>query len=199
MPWCRIAHAMNVKYMSLWNKCQWTWKNVSLWNIRPRMEKSHSFGPRTVWFVVNMFHKHGMRPLIIANGTKCYSILYCNSPWLYIRLKYTYSVISVKVDSLPGNSTKWGIDLFVAFAVRLVHSWADVIMSLWDIYHCETYFIVKYVSLWNDILKNVYGMMTYTYAMIYCTPLMQSHILQCGVASISRIDKIIGLFCKRAL
>ena len=50
---------------------------------------------------------------------------YCNSPWLYLRLKHKYSVISVKFDSLPGNSKKWGIDLFVAFGVRLVHSWAD--------------------------------------------------------------------------
>ena len=71
-----------------------------------------------------MFHKNGMRPLIIANGTKCYSILYCSSPWLYIRLKHTYSVICVKLDSLPGNSKKWTIDLFVAFGVWLVHSWA---------------------------------------------------------------------------
>ena len=72
-----------------------------------------------------MFHKNGMRPLIIANGTKCYSILYCNSQSLHIRLKYTYSVISVIVDSLPGNTKKQGIDKFVVFGVRLVHSWAD--------------------------------------------------------------------------
>ena len=62
--------------------------------------------------------------LIIANGTKCYSILWCNSPRLYIRLKYTFSLISVKLDRLPGNSKKWTLDLFVAFGVRLVHSWA---------------------------------------------------------------------------
>jgi len=92
--------------------------------VRPRMEKSHSCWPRTVWCVVNMFHKNEMRPVITANGTRCYWILYCNSPWLYIRLKYTYSVISVKVDSLPGNSKKGGIDLFVAFGVQLVHSLA---------------------------------------------------------------------------
>jgi len=55
------------------------------WNaFRPRVEKSHSWWPRTVWCVVNMFqvHKNGMRPLIISNGTKCYSILYSDSPWL---------------------------------------------------------------------------------------------------------------------
>jgi len=93
-------------------------------SLRPRMEKSQSCWPQTVWCVVNMFHKNGMRPLIIANGTKCYSIFCCNSPSLYIRLKYTYSVISVKLNSLPGNSKKWVIDMFVAFGVRLVHSWA---------------------------------------------------------------------------
>ena len=76
---------------------------------------------------VSQKRNFGMRPLIIANGTKCYSILYCNSPWLYIRLKYTYSesAISVKLDSLPAKTKKQGIDLFVAFGVRLVHSWAD--------------------------------------------------------------------------
>jgi len=62
------------------------------------------------WCVVNMFHENGMRPLIIANGTICCSILYCNSPRLYIRLKYLYPVISVKLDWLPGNSKKWTID-----------------------------------------------------------------------------------------
>jgi len=105
----------------------WVWegkKNLDVGTDRPIMEKSHSCWPRTIWCVVNMFHRNEMRPLIIANGTKCYSILYCNSPWLYIRLKYTYSVTSVKLDWLPGNSKKWTIDLFVAFGVRLVHSWA---------------------------------------------------------------------------
>ena len=68
----------------------------------PRMEKSHSYWPRTVWCVVNMFYKNGMRPLIIANGTKCYSILCSDSNSLYIRqhVKYMYPVISVIVHSL---------------------------------------------------------------------------------------------------
>ena len=79
-------------------------------HFRPRIEQSHSCWPRTVWCVVNMFHKNGMRPLIIASSTNFYSIWYCNSPRLYIRLKYTYSVISVKLDWLPGNSKKWTID-----------------------------------------------------------------------------------------
>jgi len=89
----------------------------------PRMEKSHSCWPRPFWCVVNMFHKNGMRPLTIDNGTKCYSILYCNSQSLHIRLNYKYSVILVIVDSLPGNTKKQGVGKFVAFGVRLVHSW----------------------------------------------------------------------------
>ena len=82
-----------------------------------------------------MFQKKGMRerererererPLIFPNRTKRYSILYCNSQSLHNRLKSMYSVISVIVDSLPGNTKKQGTDKFVAFAVRLVHSWAD--------------------------------------------------------------------------
>jgi len=91
---------------------------------RPRMEKSHCCWPRTAWFVVNVFHKNGKRPLIMANGTTCYSNRYCNSPRLYIRLKYLYSVISLKLDWLPGNIKKWTIDYFVAFGVRFFHSWA---------------------------------------------------------------------------
>ena len=67
------------------------WQDSFTWGTRPRMEKSHSCWPRTIWCVVNMFRNNGMRPLIIPNGTKCYSILYCNSQWLYIRLKYMYS------------------------------------------------------------------------------------------------------------
>ena len=91
-----------------------------------------------------MFHRNGMSPLIIANGTKRYSILDCNSPWIYIRLKDTYSVISVQLDWLPGNSKKWTIDLFVAFGVRLVHSWADMffICVAWHVHiHDMTHFI----------------------------------------------------------
>ena len=72
-------------------------------------KSSRNFDPLTVWCVINVFHKNDMRPLIIANVTKCYSILYCNSPRLYFRLKYIISVISVKLNWLPGNSKKWTI------------------------------------------------------------------------------------------
>jgi len=51
-----------------------------------------------------------------------YSILYCISTALYIRLKCLYSVISAIVDWLPGNTKKWTIDKFMAFGVRFFHS-----------------------------------------------------------------------------
>jgi len=70
---------------------------------RPKMEKLHSSWLPTVWWVENMFEFFW----IMSNNTICYSILYCNSP---IGLKYTYSVISEKLDWLPGNSKKWTID-----------------------------------------------------------------------------------------
>ena len=70
---------------------------------RPKMEKLHSSWLPTVWWVENMFGKMSR----MSNNTICYSILYCNSP---IGLKYTYSVISAKLDWLPGNSKKWTID-----------------------------------------------------------------------------------------
>ena len=89
------------------------------------MEKSHSGCPRTAWCVVNVFHKNGMSPLIITNSTICYSILRCYLPALYIKWRYMYSVISVKLYWLLGNTKKWTIDLFVAFEVRFLHSWAE--------------------------------------------------------------------------
>jgi len=97
-----------------------------VWDIwmPPKNGEVHSCWARTVRCVVNMFHKNGMRQLIIGNGTICDSILCWNSPALYLRLRYTYPVISVKLNWLPGNSKKWATDYFVAFGVRFFHSWA---------------------------------------------------------------------------
>jgi len=55
-----------------------------------------------------MFHKNGMRPLIIANRTKCWSILCFKSQWPYIRLKYMYSLIYVDYLAIV-KSGKWSI------------------------------------------------------------------------------------------
>jgi len=51
-----------------------------------------------------MFHKNKMGSRIRPNGTVFYSLLYLNSRQGFDGLKYMYSVISVIVDSLPGNT-----------------------------------------------------------------------------------------------
>jgi len=69
--------------------------------------------------------ENGMNPLIRTNGQRFYSTLYYNFRQLYSRLKYWYSVISVIVDSLPGNIKNRVIDLFVASGVQYFRSWVD--------------------------------------------------------------------------
>ena len=54
-----------------------------------------------------------MRSIIRASGTIFCLLLYLNSRLGFNGLKYVYSVISVKIDSLPANTTKSGIDPFV--------------------------------------------------------------------------------------
>jgi len=51
-----------------------------------------------------VFHKNGMSPMIRADGTIFQSLSDSNSTRVYIRLKYMYSVISVKLDPLPANT-----------------------------------------------------------------------------------------------
>jgi len=101
----------------------WPTKTAKL-RIRPRMEKSHSIHPRTAWCVVNMFHKNGMIPFIRTNCATFYLIIDCNFQALYSSLKYMYSVVSVLLDLLPGNTKKQGIYKFVVIGVRFLHSWA---------------------------------------------------------------------------
>ena len=80
-----------------------------------RMEKSQSGCARTAWCVVNMFHKNGMSPLTRTHGTIFNPVLYCNLRALQSRLKYVYSVISVIVNSLSGNTKNQGVDPFVVW------------------------------------------------------------------------------------
>ena len=93
------------------------------------MEKSHSGCPRTDGCVVDMSHKNGMSPLIRTDCTIFYSFLYCNLGHLRrkydVRRIFVYSIISVKLDCLFGDTKKWTIDKFVAVGVRFFHSWAE--------------------------------------------------------------------------
>jgi len=54
-----------------------------------------------------------MGSIIRSTGTVFYSLSYINARQGFLGLKYVYSVISVIVDSLPGNTKKSGIDPFV--------------------------------------------------------------------------------------
>jgi len=51
-----------------------------------------------------IFHKNKMGSIIRSSGTVFYSHLYLNSRLGFNGLKYSYSVISVKMDSLPANT-----------------------------------------------------------------------------------------------
>ena len=51
-----------------------------------------------------MFHKNRLGSIIRFTGTVFYSLLYSNSRHGFNGLKYLYSVISVIVNSLPGNT-----------------------------------------------------------------------------------------------
>ena len=51
-----------------------------------------------------MFHKNQMGSIIRSTGAVFYSLLYLDSRQGYNGLKYVYSVISVIVNSLPGNT-----------------------------------------------------------------------------------------------
>jgi len=59
-----------------------------------------------------------------STGTVFYSLLYLNSRRSFNGLKYMYSIISVIVDSLQGNTKNRESTRSCTARVRLVHSWA---------------------------------------------------------------------------
>jgi len=68
-----------------------------------------------------MFHKNKMGSIIRSTGTVFYSLLYLNSRQGFNGLKYEYSVISVIVDSLPGNTKNRESTRSWTARVRLFH------------------------------------------------------------------------------
>jgi len=64
--------------------------------------------------------------MIRTNGTIYKSLLYLHSTVVHIRLEYDYSVISVIVDSLPGNTRNQESTRSWLIGVRLFHRWADL-------------------------------------------------------------------------
>ena len=65
-----------------------------------------------------------MVSIIRSTGTEFFSLLYLNSRRSFDGLKYMYSVISVIVDSLPGNTKNRESTRSWTARVRLVYSWA---------------------------------------------------------------------------
>ena len=61
--------------------------------------------------------------IIRSTGTVFYSLLYLNARQGFNGLKYVYSVISVIVDSLPGNTKNRESTRSWTVRVRLVHPW----------------------------------------------------------------------------
>jgi len=77
-----------------------------------------------------MFHKDKMGSIIRSTDTVFYSLLYLHSRPGFNGLKYVYSVISVLVDSLPGNTKNRESTRSWTARVRLVHSWADQLVVI---------------------------------------------------------------------
>jgi len=62
--------------------------------------------------------------MIRSRGTMFYSLLYFNSRRGYVRLKYLYTVISVKMDSIPVNTKNRESTRSWTARVRFLASWA---------------------------------------------------------------------------
>ena len=71
-----------------------------------------------------MFHKNKMGSIIRSTGTVFYSLVYINSRRCFNGLKHVYSVISVIVDSLPGDTKNRKSTRSWTARVRLVYPWA---------------------------------------------------------------------------
>ena len=87
-----------------------------------------------------------MVSIIRSTGTVFYSLLYLNSRRGFNGLKYMYSVISVIVDSLPGNTKNRESTRSWTARVRLVHSWADDYLTCGMTDYSATWLI----HMWHD-------------------------------------------------
>jgi len=66
-----------------------------------------------------------MGSIIRSSGKVFNSLLYLNLRLGFDGLKYLYSVISVKIDPLPGNTKNRESTRSWTARVRFVHPWAD--------------------------------------------------------------------------
>ena len=72
--------------------------------FRPRKKKLHFGWPRTADIYCSLFHKNEMSPIIRANRTIFFSLMYLNSLQVSSRLKYVCSGTSVNINSLSANT-----------------------------------------------------------------------------------------------
>ena len=69
-------------------------------------------------------YKNKMGSIIRSSGTVFYSFLYLNSRLGFNKLKYLYSVISVKIDSLPTNTKNRESTRSWTAKMQFLHPWA---------------------------------------------------------------------------
>jgi len=87
-----------------------------------------------------------------------------------------YSVISVIVDSLPGNTKNRGIDPFVVFGVRFSHSWADTV-CVTHVLHCV---LMQCIVVLQRMYCSTRGIRSNTAAhVIHCNT--AAHVLYCNI------------------
>ena len=101
--------------------------------------------------------------MIRSTGTVFYSVLYLNSRRGFNGLKYMYSVISVIVDSLPGNTKNRESTRSWTARVRLVHSRAGVC-----VYTTAREVSRKFKKL-SDMVYNMYMIYRKVLDMVYDT------------------------------
>jgi len=88
------------------------------------------FGALRLAAACPMFHKNNMGSIIRSSGTVFYSLLYLNSRLGFHGLKILYSVISMKIDSLPANTKNRESTRSWTARVRFIHPWAGGVCKL---------------------------------------------------------------------
>ena len=99
---------------------------------------------------LSLIHKRGISPMIRTNGTILYSILYFNSRAVYSKLKYMFSVISVKFDLLPANIKNMAIELFVGIQSAISPFLGGIYIYIYIFMYIHIYtYIYIYTQLYN--------------------------------------------------
>ena len=94
-----------------------------------------------------------MGSIIRSTGTVFYSLFHLNSTHGFNGLKYMFSVISVIVYSLLGNTKNRESTRSWTARVRLVHSWTEDAPFIWDMsdasFICDMSYMNKACLIWG--------------------------------------------------